>query len=149
MYEQLNTGLCGNQNAGITLRNLVNQLVSDSLATAIQHKTVIINEVPASLRIAAKVITLGPVIAELLATVVANSKKGQIHISAERFRDLIIFQVQDRNNYNGYALAYSLKSIEPMAALVGGCISIRGQQELETTISFSFPTHPGTPVYEC
>ena len=136
-------------NRGLPLRSLVNRLVSDSLAAAIQQKTVIVNEVPASLHIAANESALNSVIGELLATVVANSRKGKININAARFRDLVILDVQDCNNYNGYALAYSIKSIEPMAALLGGSITIKGQQALETTISLSFPTHQGVPVFEC
>lgn len=135
--------------SGIILRNLVSRLVCDSQAAAIQLKTIIINEVPAGMHVLAEEPTISPVIAELLSTVVANSNKGRIFISAERFRDMIIFHVQDRNNYNGYALAYSIKSMEPLANSLGGFITIKGQQQLETTISLGIPTHLGVPRYDC
>ncbi|HEX7844483.1 MAG TPA: hypothetical protein VF476_01715 [Chitinophagaceae bacterium] len=149
MKQQLNTGLPGNKKTATPLRNLINLLVSDSLATAIEQKTMIINEVPANLHLTADTSRLGPVISELLATVVSNSRKGRIHITAERFKELIILHVEDRNNYNGYALAYSIKSIEPMATMVGGNITMKGEQKLETMISFSFPNHQGMPHFEC
>jgi hypothetical protein len=136
-------------NAGLPLRNLVNQLVSDSLPAAIQQKTIIVNEVPASMKIAADETMLSSVIGELLTTVVANSKKGSIYINAERFGDVVIFNIQDRNTNNGYALAYSIKSIESIAAELGGFITIKGQHQLETTISLSFPNHKAVPVYHC
>jgi hypothetical protein len=47
--------------------------------------------------------------------------------------------MQERNNYNGYALAFSLKSIEAYAAMIGGNIGIKDPQKLVTTVSFSFP----------
>ncbi len=149
MKQQLNTGMSGTKRAGLPLRNLVNQLVSDSLATAVQQKSIIVNEVPSNMHIAADEAMLSPVIGELLATVVANSKKGSIYISAERFSDVVIFSIQDRNTNNGYALAYSIKSIEPMAAELGGFITIKGQQQLETTISLSFPNHQAVQTFDC
>ena len=76
---------------------------------------------------------------ELLDTVVKNSRCGDIHITAERYSDVVIIEIQERNNYNGYALAFSIGSIEPDAALVGGHISMKGQQQKVATISFSFP----------
>ena len=92
---------------------------------------------------------IGPVIQELLSTIINNSRKGRIHIRAERFRDIIILEIEDQSNYNGYALDYSIRSIEPLARSVGGSISIKGQQQLETTISFSFPDRPETTGYHC
>jgi hypothetical protein len=129
------------QSSGLPLRNLVNQLISDSLPAAIQQKTIIVNEVSANMKIAADEAMLSSVIGELLITVVANSRKGSIYINAERFGDVVIFNIQDRNTNNGYALAYSIQSIESMAAELGGFITIKGQHQLETTISLSFPNY--------
>jgi hypothetical protein len=149
MKKNLHPFISGNSRPGTQLRHLITQLMSDSLATAIQNKTMIVNEVPSNLHIMASASDVSPVIGELLAAVVSNSKKGIIHIQAERFSDLIILHVKDRNNYNGYALAYSLKSIESLAATFGGSITIKDHQALETTVSFSFPVKPNTPVYDC
>ena len=149
MENNLRPFMDGNTKAGTQLRLLVTQLMSDSLATAIQQKTIIVNDVPSNLHILAGGSDVSPVIGELLSAVVSNSKKGKIHIQAERFRDLIILHVKDHNNYNGYALAYSLKSIEPLAATLGGCITFKDHQSLEATVSFSFPVRPNTPVYDC
>jgi hypothetical protein len=131
----------GVDNTGTSLRLLVNRLMSDSLAPAVHTKSFIVNEVPADIRMIADEDKVMPVISELLTTVVANARNGNIHISAERFRDVVILEIQDRNNYNGYALAYSIQSIEPQATMLGGYIRMKGQQELVTTISFSFPIH--------
>lgn len=149
MQNNLRPFLDGHSKAGTQLRHLVSQVMSDSLATALQHKTIIVNDVPSNLHIMTGGSDVSPVIGELLAAVVSNSKKGKIQIHAERFRDLITLHFKDHNNYNGYALAYSLKSIEPLAATLGGSITLKDHQSLEATVSFSFPVRPNAPVYDC
>ena len=144
-----NAAAGGAQNTGISLRLLINRIISDSLAPAIQNKSFIVNEVPADIRMIADEDKIVPVISELLAKVVANARNGNIHISAERFSDVLILEIQDRNNYNGYALSYSVQSIESQAAMLGGYIRIKGEQKLVATISFSFPNHANAVVYDC
>ena len=136
-------------NPGVSLRQLVNQLMSDSLTNAIHNKTTIVNEVPADIRVVMAADEVGSVIGELLSTVILNSNKGNIRIKAERFRDVMVLYIQERNNNNGYALAYSLKSIEPRAAMIGGFLTIKDYQALETTISLSIPSGQYKPMYDC
>ena len=139
MNNQLNTGWAGVFNTKTSLQLLVNRLVSNLLADIVRSKSFIVNEVSPEFLITADKSKVTSVISELLTTVVANSRNGHIYITAEKFGDIVIFQIQDRNNYNGYALAGSIKSIEPMALMIGGNINIKGQQHLVATISFSFP----------
>ena len=149
MKNQPNTGCAGVFNTKTSLQLLVNRLVSNSLAGIVHSKSVVVNEVPSEFFITADENKITPVISELFTTVVANARNGHIYITAERFKDIIILEIQDRNNYNGYALAYSLKSIEPQATMIGGNISIKGQQQLITTISFSFPNQSSWSNYDC
>jgi len=125
---------------GTSLQLLLNRLISNSLNGISRNKCIVINEVPSNIRIAADK-TAASVISELLTTMVANARNGCIHINAQRFRDTMTLEMQERNNYNGYALAFSLKSIEPQAFMIGGNINIKGIQQLETTVSFSFPNY--------
>lgn len=139
MKEQLYTGYAGVFDAGISLQMLINRLVSSSGDTALRNKISVVNEVPVDFRIFADLSRVTTVINELLTTVVANGKNSRIHISADRYRDIMILQIQDRNNNNGYALAFTIMSFESQAAEAGGCISIDGKEKKITTISFSFP----------
>ncbi|RYY53855.1 MAG: hypothetical protein EOO09_16485 [Chitinophagaceae bacterium] len=125
--------------AGKTLKQLVDRLVSDSLSGNATRKTVVVNEVPDSMCILVDEYKEGNVISGLLTTVVTNSKNGDIHISADQFRDIITIDIEERNNYNGYALAARLRSFEPDAHRLGGSISIKGEQQLVAKVSFSFP----------
>jgi hypothetical protein len=139
MNNQLSTGWTGVFNTKTSLQLLVNRLVSNLLTDIVRSKSFIVNEVSPELFIIPHESKVTPVISELLTTVVTNSRNGHIYITAEKFGDIVILQIQDRNNYNGYALTGSIKSIEPMAMVIGGSINIKGQQHLVATISFSFP----------
>ena len=124
------------------LEQLVSDLVNDSLPAANQNKTFVVNEVEQGIALGTNMQHAIGIMGDILTTIVINSNKGDIHITAERFRDIVTLEFQERNNYNGYALAYSIGGIEPLAALVGGHISMKGPQQKVTTISFSFPLNP-------
>lgn len=133
---------------GISLQILVNQLLSNSMTIAFQNKSLVINEVSREVLLPKEKTMIAPVIRDLLAAVISNSKNGQIYISAERFRDIIILQVQERNNNNGYALSSSLAFLEPEAIVAGGNLEINGAQKKVVTISLSFPIQNGLQ-YDC
>ena len=123
----------------VSLKQLMNVLVSNSLAAAVHNKSSVLNEVASEITIDGSNQKLIRLITELLDAVVTNSRNGEIHISADRYRDVVVLSIQERNNYNGYALSYSVSSIEREAFAVGGHISIRGPQQKVATVSFSFP----------
>jgi hypothetical protein len=143
------SGKNSGQVSGISLQLLVNQLLSNSMATAFRSKSLIINEISRDVQLSKDKLMVASVIRDLLSTVVTNARNGSIYISADRFRDIITLQVQERNNYNGYALAYSIRAMEAEAAMVGGSISIKGEHQQVITISFSFPNHAGNYQYDC
>jgi hypothetical protein len=139
MKSQLNVVVPGVFNNGLSLQQLVNRLVSSSKEMALLNKVVVVNEVPGDLIITADENKVVPVIDELLTAVVANGKNSSVYVSADRYRDIIILNIQDRNNNNGYALDFSIMSMEPQATEAGGSITIEGKQKKVATISFSFP----------
>lgn len=124
----------------ISLQSMIDRLLRHSLIDIVRESdSKIVNEVPAECILLADENKVVPVIEELIAAVVSNSRKGKIHITADRFRDIIILEIQDRSNYNGYALHYRIRSLEPLARKIDGHLTIRGEQRLETAISLSFP----------
>jgi len=134
---------------GISLQRLINQLLGQSMTTAFHNKSLVINEISKSIELSKDRALVAPVIRDLLKTVIANAFNGDICISAERFRDTIILNIQDRNNNNGYALAYSVRGMEAEAARVGASIDIDGEQKRVITISLSFSNSSGTACYDC
>lgn len=131
----------GTPDAAVSLHLLIDNLVNSTLSAANHHQTNVINEVEQEIALGAAMHRTITVIKDILHTVIANSRHGDIHITANRFKEVVILEIQERNNYNGYALAFSIGSIEPDAASVGGHITIQGQQQKVATISFSFPSY--------
>lgn len=152
MIVPLHSGYAESRSAthASSLNSIINHLLRHQLSDTMRcSDSSVMNEISTDIFMVSDRNKISPVIQELLSTIIRNSRKGRIRIRAERFRDIVILEIEDQSNYNGYALDYSIRSIEPLARSVGGTISIKGQQQLETTISFSFPDRPETTGYHC
>jgi len=133
---------------GLSLQLLVNQLLINSMPAAFHSKTLVINEVSRAMELSKDKAGIAAVIRHLLSTVIINARNGQIHISADRFRDITTLYVQERNNYNGYALGYSVRTLEQEAAEHGANISITGEQQRVVTVSISFPNNAEGMIWD-
>jgi hypothetical protein len=131
----------GGVNSAISLNRLIMNIVEDTFPVAVLHHTRVVNEVSKNLLLGAGADQLTDVLEELLLAVIQQSREGDIHITAERFKDTVLVYIQERNNYNGYALSFSVGSVSQDAARLGGHISIDGATRKQATISFSFPVH--------
>ncbi len=123
----------------VPLSILVRKLVEASLPLAVSHHTQIVNEVNRNLLLTNGAEQLMQVMQELIYVVIENSKEGDIHIRADRYRDMVLLQIEERNNNNGYALSFSVGSLSTEAARLGGHISIDGARSRQVLISFCFP----------
>jgi hypothetical protein len=137
-----------NQEKGLSLQQLVNQLLVNSMSTAFHSKTLVINEISRSMELSKDRAGVAPVIRELLSTIILNARNGQIYISADRFKDITTLYVQERNNYNGYALAYSVRTLEQEAAAHGANITINGEQQRVVTVAISFPNNSDEMIWD-
>jgi hypothetical protein len=129
----------GNNIVPVSLNQLIRTLVERTEPLAVQHCTRIVNEVDRHLLLGEGAQQLSKVLEELIDAVILNSKEGDIHISADRFKDMVLLHIEERNNYNGYALSFSVGSLEPDAAKIGGHISMEGERKRAAKILFSFP----------
>src|SRR5262245_42054229 len=110
MREQLHPGFVQLHPTGTTFQSLVNHILRHTLSETLRNSdSSVMNEIPAELGMVADEERMTPVIQELLATIISNARKGRIHIRGERFRDVIILEIQNKSNYNGYALDYSIR----------------------------------------
>lgn len=135
--------------AGASLQSLVNEIIEGIQQPSMKSRNIVINEITSDITLLADQKSIASVLEQIFSTVIGNALNGRIHINAERFREIVTIEIEERNTNNGYALAYSIKALEPIARLAGGYISIKGQQKLTTTISFSFPNQPRNFVYDC
>lgn len=129
----------GNSEVPVSLNQLIRTLVEKTAPLAVQHSTRIMNEVDRELLLGEGALTLSKILEELIEAVILNSKEGDIHISADRFKDMVLLHIEERNNYNGYALSFSVGSLVPDAARIGGHISMEGERKRAAHIQFSFP----------
>jgi hypothetical protein len=121
-----------------SLQSLLNRMIKNSENLAIVSNSTVINEVAKDIVLADGNEKMLPILNELLRAVIGNSRNSQICLSAERFKDLVILEIQDRNNFNGYALGFSVQSIEPEVSNAGAYIHFKGERQRVATISFSF-----------
>ena len=149
MKEHLHLATAGGTSAGTSLSQLVNRLARTPLLAAGTTQTSFTNEIASDVITIVDEQMIQPVLEELLNTVISFARKGRIYVTAERYKDIIVLQVQEQNNYNGYALSTRIKALEPMARAIGGFISIKGEQQLKTTISLSFPDEKISAGFRC
>lgn len=137
MKEQLYTG--HTNTSPISLQQLVDSLVNDRLFLARSNHSAVVNEIGTGVSLRKGSEQFIDLIGEVITTVIANSHKGDIHISAERREQEIMLSIQERNNYNGYALSFSIGTLMQDACSIGGMLDIKCPQKKITTICLSLP----------
>ncbi len=135
-HSTKNTGF---DQTAISLRLLINSTIGHLTGIINKNKITIDNSVSPDLAIYLQQNKVAAVIYDMMAIIISNARNTTICISADRFRDIIIVNVEDHNNYNGYALSFSLMTIEADATKAGGSLCIHDAQKKVTTVSFSFP----------
>lgn len=123
----------------VPLQQLIDGLVGNSLPVARNNCSEVVNEVGRGVFLRTVNEKLVSLLDEILSTVIANSRKGDIHIRAERRNQQLILSITERNNYNGYALSFSIGALAGEAYRMGGNLDINSPQRLVTVISFAFP----------
>jgi hypothetical protein len=136
MKEQYYTGYSA---APLSLQQLVDSLVSNCQQMAASNHSTVVNEIGKAVSLRKGSEPFIDLIDEVIKTVIANSNKGDIHISAERRDQEVILAIQERNNYNGYALSFSIGALMEEAFSIGGMLDIKCPQKKITTIYLSLP----------
>ncbi len=128
---------------GTSLNSLVNQLMDEYRQLAYRSNSVISNEIEPGFFTAAPSYLIRPVLDEIFQSLLQAAHNGQISIFAEKFGDNITIEFEEHNNYNGYALAFRLCRVEPLARKAGGYLSVKGEKSLLARVSFCFPDIAG------
>jgi hypothetical protein len=125
-----------------SLHQIVSSAVGDSLPTAVQRNSFIVNEVPREFQIATDEKILAKVLHILLSTVISNSKHSCIRIKAKEYQDIIFVSVRDNNSLRNYAENNNLQEVQLLAKKMNGSLSIEQVEDKVTTILLSFPNFP-------
>jgi hypothetical protein len=124
---------------GFSLKVMVSHMIGHLTGTINKNTIRIENRISADFKLYTNQSKVTPVIYEMLATVISNARNTSLTITAEKFIDTITLTVEDGNNYNGYALSFSLIAIEMQARMAGGNLFINGAQKRVASVSLSFP----------
>ena len=139
MNAHIHAGCIETVYSGIQLQQLVDKLVGNSLLIAAAKCSAVKNEVGGGVFLQnanPRVVTL---IEEIIHTVILNSQKGDIHIGARQMDGNTVLKVQERNNYNGYALSFSIGTLMSDVNVAGAGLCITGEKQKITTVLFTFP----------
>lgn len=124
---------------GFSLKVMVNHMIGHLTGVINKNRIRIENRVSADFKLYTDQSKVAPVIYEMLATIISNARNTSLNITAEKFIETITLTVEDGNNYNGYALSFSLIAIEMQARMAGGNLSVNGVQKRVASVSLSFP----------
>ncbi|MGZ8558694.1 MAG: hypothetical protein ACXWWC_10185 [Chitinophagaceae bacterium] len=147
MNNQPGYGFTGNPSKNISLHLLLNDILFKLPDTIKGNNIVVKNAVSAELKMLGGQSGVVAVINEILTTVLSNARNTCILVTAEKYSDIVTLNFEDGNNFNGYALSFSLMLIAQHARFEGGDISIRGAQKRVAIVSFSFPDMPVASRY--
>jgi hypothetical protein len=128
--------------ASRSLHQIVSSAVGNTLSTAVQRNSFIVNEVPKEFQISTDEKILATVLDILLNTVITNSKHSCIRIKAKEYDDVIFVSVRDNNSLGNYTDNSHLEEIKILAKKMNGNVTIQYVDEKVTTILLSFPNFP-------
>lgn len=139
MKRQLITGYRVQENSRIPLRQLIDGLVGNSLSIAAGNSTVVLNEVGGGVILQNGSGRFVQLLDDIIRAVISNSRRGDVHISDEKKKGNLVLHIEDRSNYNGYALSFRVGTLALDAALMGGSLEVVNPNSLETVVLLSVP----------
>ncbi len=126
----------------LSLQHIVQSLVVNYHTAAVSQNSFFVNEVPATLAIAADKGTLTDLLGNIFSLVANYCRDTCIKISAKAYHDVIVMHIKDTSTFNNYVLTSQLQNLQTGADKIGGFLEITSQRKKETTIAFSFINQP-------
>lgn len=125
-----------------TLQRLVDSIISQITPETAAGNYRIINEVHPLLTIKTDPEIVKSVIRDLINTLIENSLKRHIRISAKEYGNILLVHVKDYNNENSTASDILPFSIIDKAKSISGYVGITRHFDNTTVVAFSFPNLP-------
>ena len=125
-----------------TLQRLVDSIISQITPETVADNYRIINEVNPLLIIKTDPGVVESVIKDLINTLLQNSLKRNIRISAKEYGNILLVHVRDINNENSGMSEMLPFSIIDKAKMISGYVGITRHFDNTTVVAFSFPNLP-------
>ncbi|MCW3092888.1 MAG: hypothetical protein JWP81_3957 [Ferruginibacter sp.] len=124
------------------LRKMVGLAVGNSMPSAVQRNSFIVNEVPDEFHIATDEIALSNVLDRLLHTIVNSSKHSCIRVKAKEYDDIIFLCVKDNSSFSDYHANDHMDEVKQLARKMNGSVTIENTENNSTKILLTFPNFP-------
>jgi len=121
----------------VQLRQLAGKLIAGIQPAAVRQNSFIINEISPAIMVTTDENLLASVINNLLAVIVSRNKNSCIRITAKPFRNVVLLHIKDQNRSVKETTINDFDELQPLAAMVGGCITICNQSDRATTLAMS------------
>ena len=125
-----------------TLQRLVDSIIRQITPETAEGNSRIINEVNPLLIVKTDPGIVKSVIKELINTLLENSLKRHICISAKEYGNILLVHVKDLNNENSETSHMLPFSIIDKAKSISGYVGITRHFDNTTVVAFSFPNLP-------
>lgn len=121
------------------LRSLAGKLINGMQVAAVRRNSIIVNHISPAIQITTDENLLAAAINDLLAFMVSRSTDNCIRITAKTFSNLVLLHFTDNNNNNhrpGISES-DFNHLQPVAAAIGGCITICNHHPHSETLALS------------
>jgi hypothetical protein len=120
------------------LWRLVDKLIKGMQPAAVRQNSFIINDIQPSIMVTADDNLLAAVTNDLLALIVSRNKNSCIRVSAKTFSNLVLLYLKDENKSAKEFSNSDLAELQPLAAKMGGCITICNLHKNSDILALSF-----------
>lgn len=124
------------------LKKLTGGLISSFLPVASRNRSFFVNNIPDQLEVEHNKEWITSVINGLLKAVVNHARETCIQLSARKYGETVVLEIQESGCISTYAMACGLQDVQSMAEKIGGSLSISIRKPTSTMIAFSFPSLP-------
>lgn len=124
------------------LYQLVRQAADNSMHSAVERHSFIVNEVPVEFNIATDEGMLSDILNCLLSAVVNNTHHSCIRIKANEYEDIVFVSIRDNSLFTSNTVSDHLDKVKLLAKKMNGNVIVRNMEEKFTTILLSFPNFP-------
>jgi hypothetical protein len=121
----------------VQLRELVGKLIKGMQPAAVRQSSLIVNDISPSIYVTTDENLLATVINNLLAVIVSRNHSSCIQVSAKPFSNTVLMHIKDQNKHLKETSINDLDELQPLAAKVGGCITICNQGKRTSTFAMS------------
>lgn len=128
----------GKRYQDVYLGEFVEKLIAGLQPAAAQQNNFFVNEILPGIILTTNENLLASVITDLLIIVIGRNKNSCIRISAKNFSNIVLLHINEQYSKLTKKPLSDFNNLQPLAAKLGGCITVSGHEESSDTLALSF-----------